>query len=298
MWNFLLKDFERPGISHQPHIFRTVKPLVSRIQQQKLLADGGFAYVYSGLDADSGDRMGSMWTTDTMDTILPASSSHVRAVRSGWPFEEFCCRTRRRSPKPRRDTARHRKTTTPGLKLVDIWWTSGGLCWILSAGWNWSAWKPLRPSAHCALSRRADLRARPGYFFGNCAIATGNVLVMSPFLRLNSGGRNKLCSVNVCKCNLVHIAVLWSWCFGWGTHISYIFLHGFCHQTKILYFWVFQCFSSCSATSGAGSSEAVYIFAPGLNTAILFKRCELVIACSESKHVAKDTETDSRTKMT
>ena len=128
MWNFLWKDFERPGISHQPHIFRTVKPLVSRIQQQKLLADGGFAYVYSGLDADSGDRMGSMWTTDTMDTILPASSSHVRAVRSGWPFEEFCCRTRRRSPKPRRDTARHRKTTTPGLKLVDIWWTSGGLC--------------------------------------------------------------------------------------------------------------------------------------------------------------------------
>lgn len=28
----------------------------ARIQQQKLLADGGFAYVYSGLDADSGDR--------------------------------------------------------------------------------------------------------------------------------------------------------------------------------------------------------------------------------------------------
>ncbi|CAK9108326.1 unnamed protein product [Durusdinium trenchii] len=28
-----------------------------RIQQQKLLADGGFAYVYSGLDADSGERL-------------------------------------------------------------------------------------------------------------------------------------------------------------------------------------------------------------------------------------------------
>lgn len=31
-----------------------------RIQQQKLLADGGFAYVYSGLDADSGDRTGQV----------------------------------------------------------------------------------------------------------------------------------------------------------------------------------------------------------------------------------------------
>lgn len=28
-----------------------------RVQQQKLLADGGFAYVYAGLDAESGERL-------------------------------------------------------------------------------------------------------------------------------------------------------------------------------------------------------------------------------------------------
>ena len=37
----------------------------ARIQQQKLLADGGFAYVYSGLDADSGDRDFGVQLTNT-----------------------------------------------------------------------------------------------------------------------------------------------------------------------------------------------------------------------------------------
>lgn len=53
-----------------------------RIQQQKLLADGGFAYVYSGLDADSGDRDFWEFNSLTLSSDLKSAFLGVSGTRT------------------------------------------------------------------------------------------------------------------------------------------------------------------------------------------------------------------------